>query len=428
MAKPRTNDQTCEYWAKSILTDSPAPAIQVNSIIVRNDTVFSFGSHYPMGVIVRDPHGRPKRVLLNSDWYPSRGFANTPGDQASVRAFAHSYANERGVPVVKIPLSAFSTNGNIRVRPREDDPEPPSDIRPEVPRRFVATNPGPEPVKDPHGCVAGHLQVNGVMVTAWVSDESELQRNDRPKLYTTVRESAPNRARGVVAYLKALDRYSGPIGYPVTRPGVERIEWVEATYYWPREDTPERKKPNWEQRQCPHCAKFEKRHSAWTSLMRGGYGVRGGGWLKYQECLERYGGWDGWLEAWREDRDHVRAARQAHAEWYDRNHVPLEYVKTERTHTGQVIPRTDSDGYAYRKDAESYWKLRRAAERDRRRAAREAAERERKRRAFERFKNQINSKRPVPFRERAAEVAEALRAINPNNATVPPNDSQEVSD
>jgi hypothetical protein len=207
MAKPRTNADAAEYWARSILSEDPPDPIDVNSVGVKVErlplplgangepvygsrTVVTSFSWYPMGVILRDEHGVVRRVVVNADRYPSRGFASTPTDQWNVTSSAKTYVDqlnaERGgrerVAVEELPLSDSHLPGpsnRLQVRPTPSDPEPCTDFAIRVPPFFSATNPGPEPVKDPHGCVAGTIEEYEYVQTEHLHSDPQYALDDQ---------------------------------------------------------------------------------------------------------------------------------------------------------------------------------------------------------------------------------------------------------
>src|SRR3954454_5981705 len=69
----------------------------------------------------------------------------------------------------------FSERGQwyVRLAPDADDPRP-TRVERSIPKPFHATDPGPEPVKDPEGCVAGQMvtteHVNELVDLMWRKD------------------------------------------------------------------------------------------------------------------------------------------------------------------------------------------------------------------------------------------------------------------
>lgn len=402
MSKPRTNDQACEYWARSILDNEFASEVRVNSIIVEHDVVYSFGYHYPMGVIVRDSNGRPKYVVITDDYYPSRGFASTPTDQGSVRTYAYEYARERGIEVRQWMLSAYKTAGLIRIRPSDDDPEPAEFSRREVPRRFHASDPGPEPVKSNEGCIAGtRYGVSTYERTlVWAKDldkysDRPIVLDEEPKLRTG---ATAFRARHLTAWLKALLEQN-------------ELLWVRTwkerwTAYG--EDSYQHGHGAGTYEQCPHCKEFEQRRRAWHERMYGhGWYDNGKGWSGYEAALHAYGSWDGWLAAYQADGKRVYAAQKARREWVERNTMPFDEVPRKR---GARVPDLDVDGYPLKKHVESWHKRERQRARVERQLEREAEERLRHQRQLAQFRERMRARRIENNFVAAAESAAAKLA------------------
>lgn len=394
MAKPRTNADTIEYWAESICDREPAPYIQVNSIIVDNDVVYSFGRHYPMGVIERDSRGKTKRVILNSDFFPVKGWANTPGDQREVGYQAHHYASLANVPVVERLLSAYRTGGKAQVRPRPDDPEPPAHVDYEVPAFFTAADPGPEPVDEHHEkCIAGEIEVrterkrilaNARDLRARPDDWADVDFSEWGYTHRDQNLNVIDWIDYVLTDKSFLSIWCVTTITTITvwsEKSYERVEQI------PGEDA------HRIHGHCPHCEEFQKRHEDWRVRMYGGYPRwvsgkqhrRVKGWQQFIELVMRYepddlpetldGSWDmrhgidGWKEARRQDAKRVTAARKKRKEWEERNLFDLGYVPKKSFNT--AIPDLDADGFIKRKYVEQ-WK-REERERQRAKAAQEHA-------------------------------------------------------
>lgn len=422
--KPRTNAETAQYWADSILDTEPAPAITVNSVIVRNDVIFSFGSHFPMAVILRDEQGRAHTVITNSDHWPSSGWGNTTGDQWSVRSAANEVVSRSRRKIeLKSQLLSNSAGGRIQVRPRANDPEPPAHFSTEIPVPYVATDPGPEPVKSPEGCIAGErygVSVWNGKTLAWTNDLRE--GDGRPvELAELPRERTQrtwSRERHVLAYIDAVLE-----GRELLWVGTWVTEWTE--YGEPSYMHPAPEGARYEQ--CPHCKAFDAKHRAWTLRYHGeSYGRnRGKGFKQYVAMLERFGSQEAWAKARNEDWHRVRNGRRVRKEWEDRNFIPFDAVTAERVN-GISIPKLDSNGHAARKDADAYFKAERERERrhreEMRRLEREAIER----RKVERFKARIRREREKnPSIEQL--TGRVMRELSFINERLRPDDSQEVT-
>jgi hypothetical protein len=409
MAKPRTNDAACAYWAEGITSREPQPSLEVNSIIVRGDVVFSFGSHFPMGVILRREDGRVRRVLVNADrWNRSGGFADTNGDLGNVLSYARMACTEAGVPLHQVHLTEYS--GQPRVRPRDGDPEPPVPHL-EVPTYFYASDPGPEPVDDGVGCLLGRTEAYEYQSDNYITSNLDLYADDQ--IYAgVVTDPLLGSPRSLVAGTW-LYRESGGSIYS-KRMHLGRIVWGARSQEW---EAKWRDKLELESgdtyKQCPHCAAFAKVHEAWYVRMHGRrYGRgHGRGYKLYAAMIEEHGDEQGWREARREDWRRVRDGRKALAEWSFRNHIPLAAVPLTRVSGHLIRTGYDFDGYPYRKDEAAYFREHRKAERAKRRREREREERVRLDRQVERFARGIRARRRQNFIEVAADVTNELVRI-----------------
>lgn len=438
--KPRTNDDAAWYWAQSMLADEPPSSIDVNSVGVgtrripygRAETgeqlwvshtrITSFG-WYPMGVIVRDPDGRVVRVVTNRDQYPSKGYASTPTDQGSVDRWARDAVSElnrhrpksRRIKVEDIPLTGThlyyhdGPNDHVPSIPREDDPKPP-DYRREIPRVFRAPNPGPEPVDDGVGCIAGRVEWYEYEDIDWISGEKELAAQDQA--YVLASEPGgyrmPQPGDFIIEY---SSEYSSSL--KAHRAGVDTITWVTNDPHTARHD----QGLTGTVKRCPHCERFDARHRDWKARMHGGYDSH---WNKHKgyalrcELLGRYGDEEGWREEWRRQGKREYAARKARSEWVKRNFIPFESVGLDEW----GIPRL-RDGYALRKDSDLYFACERAKARRERQRQRQAEAAARERERIEKFKERVRRARQDPFIVSAQNVANTLAQIGNRN------DSQE---
>jgi len=392
---PRSNADAAEYWARSILENAPRPNETVNSVIVSRDSVYSFGYHFPMGVIERDKSGRAIRVYTNADHYPHRGFADTPGDLWNVRLAARDAVSKAGwkIELREVLLTHYQGNSSgekpIRVKPKAGDPEPPSGAHIEVVRPFVTTNPGPAPVKPAEGCTAGYVE-SYVFETddrLWSWSDPPL-----PQLHVI---SAGRR-----------DHNGDPVRLDI-RANLGEIRHVaEPHHHWTTEREFSEGGVTITERQCKHCAAHDRATRDWTIRMEGEpYQRNSRGWLDYAENIERYGSMEEWREAYRADWRRVVAARKAHKAWVSRNEIPWGAVSSKGN-----IPNLDPDGHPLRKDEEAHWRSVRAAERRERRREREHEKHLRYQRSLERFKRGLARKREphMKFEDRAATVARDL--------------------
>lgn len=405
MAKPRTNYDAAQYWADSILTNEPAPALDVNSVQISRDAIYSFGHHYPMGKIFRNEDGSVRRVVLTSDYYPSRGFASTPTDQGNVHACAAEAVSKlRNVELEFAPLSDYKFKSGIPCKPKASDP-PLERPYIEVPRVFHASDPGPEPVKTGEGCVAGTFEEYSYQSDRHVFLDLAI---DLPKAwewtfarhYTIGADEQPR----VSIYKRTMhngfiyhgvNQHSGPWGAPLDE------QWADFQSTHPGADV--------HYVQCEHCAAFDKLHARWHGLYHGaGYGNRRQqGWRLYCEMLETYGSVEDWREAYREEWRRVRNGRKYIEGWIERNFIPLTAV----SHDSDGIPILDENGHAMRKDSEAYFKKQRRAERARRRLEREAEDNARLRRRARRVIERRERRRAETFIGRADRVANELRTL-----------------
>jgi hypothetical protein len=74
-----------------------------SNVFASGDKIYSYGYHFEMARVLRDPKGKPRAFLLNGDRYSS----TTSGHQSNVR---HAIARQ-DLPSVIIPYSALSAAG-----------------------------------------------------------------------------------------------------------------------------------------------------------------------------------------------------------------------------------------------------------------------------------------------------------------------------
>jgi hypothetical protein len=338
--QPRTNEEAAEVWADGILARESGPHMSVNSVLLRGDTIYSFGTHFPMAKMVRDSAGRVRRVVTNSDHYPARGFGNTPWDQSNVRRAVEDRIARAKHKVVHdhLPLSDFG-HSRLQLRPVENDIEPDPYPRTEVPVYFEAWNPGPEPVDDGEGCVADTREPHTFTDSQYVPKD-EVRDDD---------ERLSDRELDLGGRVEIFVRRSteGFIAYTREQPN-----------HWDQQRAKEQE-PRTELKQCPHCAAFASRHRAWSVQMNGGYdwvtNQHGGrrhrhihGFAKHQELRRRFGGEDGWRTARREDYRRVRRLKKLRAEWEARNYCSLDEAPKDR----HGLVKLDADGYVPRRPVE----------------------------------------------------------------------------
>lgn len=411
MPKPRSNHDACAYWADGILTNEPQPSIDVNSIIVRGDVVYSFGSHFPMGIILRNSQGRCTRVLLNSDWWAGgNGWANTGGDQSSCRMEANERIARAGwkIELQSVPLTC-SGRKDIRCRPVEGDDEPPYPHL-EVPTYFFRTDPGPEPVKDPRGCVAGQREEYEYQDDNYITSNLDLYADDQ--MYAgTVNDPLLGSPRSIKPGLWLWRQSHGSIYSKTMHTGA--IEWGEESSWWGHYQT-NIQPSGVTYKQCPHCAAFDRVHADWSRKFKGGWRRSERGYEEYAKWIDIFETEAEWREGRLRDWRRVREGRKAYKEWYDRNHIPYTAVTWTRVN-GTLVPNIDRDGYPTRKDQEAYYRSQREQARAERRREKAREEREKMERQLERLRRKREAK--ADFETRARIVARDLANLKQRMVT-----------
>ncbi len=424
MPKPRTNADTIERWADSILEREPSPSYEVNSIIVQNDVVFSFGSHWPMGVIERAPSGKVRRVYLNSDHCASMGFANTNGDQWTATAAARAACAKVGAEIISRPMGTgwwLSGDGMIQCRPNPSDPRPPSDWSCEIPTVFHATDPGPEPVDDGVGCIVGQREEYSYTSRWYAFADPELRCDDQAYVAANPGDyMLRNVTPGAWTYWKVCEDRSGRnLHSEHAHNGVityrEPKTWETWTYCrepktWETGGGHDRATEN---KICPHCLAFAKLHARWREAYEGPFWGRnrGKGWRLYSEMMERFGSSEEWREQRLVEFRRVREGRKTFAAWRERNYMPVSSLPAQGKGSLGYVPRLDREGYPLRKDSEAYFRAQRAADRRKRRAEREHEAQVRYERQVERFARGMRNRRRTTFTQRAANIAAELRQV-----------------
>lgn len=274
----------------------------------------------------------------------------------------------------------------------DQDPEPEHGQR-TIPHPFKAFDPGPEPVKDYDGCIAGtkverEFQAMSV-VYDWEYSPLGDPDDDNPVAFVTLR-----------------DHYQNGELVPVRHSaGIERIQYGEKNW----DSDYDRR---YQYQQCPHCKSFYDRHRRWHELMHGsGWGRNSGkGWTTYRTMMGIYGSREAWLEAARADLRELKAANKVWREWYYTNHVPF--------HDGICV---DSNGHVLRKAAEAYFKRQRASERAERKRQREQEAAARHQRHLARLKSgymQRRAAREPKFERLAAQIATDLNDVRRELSTL----------
>lgn len=284
-----------------------------------------------------------------------------------------------------------------RIVERADDPEPPFPSR-EIPKPYNVADPGPEPVKPTHGCIAG-TKATRVETMSSYHNWDGLTDAERATAEPQSHRSAPTRARDVLSFIAANDN-------AYTSHRVVRDETIVTHWYAELRETyshlyasegigvrpPERKL-------CPHCDAFSKLHAAWKSKMHGGWGHRYP-YRVMRENLDRYGSREAWQEAYITEFREVRAARTLYKEWMLRNYVPMRGSIT--VNTEGLVPRSVAD---------AHFKMIRAENRRIRQREREHEARMRHAAQVERFKRSVQRRRPRPFEKIAGDVAQTLHTL-----------------
>lgn len=187
-----------------------------------------------------------------------------------------------------------------------DNPQP-NDPRPEYPHReidkpFAAIDPGPEPVKDPEGCIAGQSRTELVDERHYIKRDELLDGEDF--------EDAGTSAGDYVWVTRA--------GKKTTYWGSERHRYEEERH----SDIPIHTSTY---EQCEHCRAHQARHDSWDEFMNGNRWThpRGRGYRQMVEYLERFGSREAWMQAYKEEGREVRAGQAAFREWEERNRTPF---------------------------------------------------------------------------------------------------------
>lgn len=277
-------------------------------------------------------------VLPGNRWEISTGGWDTPTTWKRIRAYAPNFRVLGG-----------GANKSVYVRPNSKDPEPDYPSR-TVPKFFNASDPGPEPVKDPEGCEVGSRVAQGgyerVTLTGY--------RNDlcvRPgEMYARASydDTHPVRSRDVLLYIDQAFKF-GDHTTAAMRRTVRVFDYREESY------EPFARTNGVRTEQCPHCKAFDELHRKWDEAYRGAWSGRGG-WRLYSRMIEEHGSIKGWKAAYKLDGQQVRAAQKTWREWAARNTIPFR--------DGLVF---DAEGYVLKACADKILKARRAAERARKR-------------------------------------------------------------
>ncbi len=411
MPKPRTNDEAIAHWASFIQKREPAPCLDVNSIRLRGDTIMHYGEHWPMAVLDRDKSGRVRRIFLNSNSCASGGWGpGTNSVQYDVAQAARAKAPS-SVKFFDVPMGAdgwVSGDGMIACKPNPTDPRPDEFYRScEIPTVFYARDPGPEPVDDGVGCIAGQREEYSFEESHYDYFDPELRTQDQAyAVGDLLRAPRP----GDLTYWEHYVNCMPALRYIRAENGV--MVWGENPWF----DYSLPRPANMEYKQCPHCAAFQKLHARWNEAYHGGgYGsghMRGKGYKLYAEMMETYGTVQEWREARLTEFRRVRKGREDFKAWYERNHMPASLLPRMGDGDLRYVPRIDlADGHPYKKDSEAFFRQVREAARRARRQEREREARRRYERQVERFARGMRKRRPQTFTAVAANVARELAEV-----------------
>lgn len=351
--KPRTISEALQRWADSIHDTEPMDYMSISSVIIDGDTIYHYGNHFPMAKIVRklpkdaDTRwkkcaGKVEKVYLNTaHWGGSGGFGYSTNSLVSeLGQYLRTQAGYAGIEVIPMRLCA-GHSGPVMAVESKNDPEPiiPDLNIPVCPSEGnLPVDPGPKPIKDDDGCLAGQTIVE---------DEKE-----------------------------SIEVEYGTTSWRPYNPDVP--SYLATTNY----------------RQCPHCAAYENVLDMWSVRTHGGKRYIGSmmvknrvfvnmGWNKYQENLALFGDRETWRHA-RSSLYKLRKQRQKeHAEWIERNSMPFNAVPVEVKGNVQ-IPRLDRDDRVSRRALAAY----RKATREARKRHEQQIEREKQQRAEYRRKMQ----------------------------------------
>ena len=97
-----THDEVAQRWASRILYPG-REALSSRNLFDSGDSIFSYGSHFEVGRILRDRKGEPRAWLLNGNTYSN----TTTRHQGAVR----DAVQRTGLPVVTIPHAALNVAG-----------------------------------------------------------------------------------------------------------------------------------------------------------------------------------------------------------------------------------------------------------------------------------------------------------------------------
>lgn len=274
-------------------------------------------------IVDRLPDGRA--ILYNGGW-------NTSTTADRIKTYGSSHV--------------FSEKGDwyVWMKPDPNDPRPGWQRR-SIPRPFEIQDPGPEPVKNPDGCIAGTM--------------TEEPWQDYKTLHEWRYMAPDTPSAGHHVSLRFYPDGSGPVKMEHVA-GIERIFYGESSSYYNDKLWGEHTGKGWnagqshngvEYKQCPHCRRFDAIHERWNRIENGdwyspGKGVDQHAHKTMREMLAKYGTFEAWREAYLTDLRAVRANNKALKEWEQRNRVAF--------FDGMIV---DDHGYAERPSKSQQRKL-----------------------------------------------------------------------
>lgn len=191
------------------------------------------------------------------------------------------------------------------------DPKPTAQFEREIPKPFHAADPGPEPIDNGVGCVAGVIEEYEAQSRSVIYDWSE-REHDR------------------CAWRTKFDRYAK--GEPVE----EAVYALVCTVTYGEKSWCEGR-PYGEYRQCPHCRALATKRYHWNTAQNGR-----DGYARMLEMLERYGSREAWQEAYITEFREVRENRKVLKAWIERNRAPF-HDGIQVTSSGEVPLRFKRD-------------------------------------------------------------------------------------
>src|SRR3954471_5754607 len=243
----------------------------------------------------------------------------------------------------------FSERGQwyVRLAPDADDPRP-TRVERSIPKPFHATDPGPEPVKDPEGCVAGQR-----VTTEHVNEVVKIFRKDMredDELVEVVSQSESMSIGDLYDFVEVRRSWNSHVYIGEGAQYYQDEGWSELTGIRYSSRFTNDDGESVEYVQCSHCKDFDAVHERWRYQM---YGERysrrfdqPGGYAIYAAMMQQYGTQEAWQQAYKADYHARRAYLKAEREWDQRNRVPF--------YEGIIV---DSNGYAQRDGGPSKKKL-----------------------------------------------------------------------